>query len=144
MLRSRQASFAAVVVAFTAAPGSALESWMTESEITAAFGGTTVDGHYRDKHTFTESYHGNGKLDYRDDRRRSAGHWSVTAGTFCTIYDDDPAGGCFRVHRVGSNCFEFYFVARTEADTIKPKDPLWTARAWISGQKDTCVDGPNV
>ena len=46
--------------------------------------------------------------------RECGGHWSVASGTFCTIYDDDPTGGCFRVQKTGANCFEFYFVARTE------------------------------
>lgn len=121
----------------------AVERWMTEDEMRAAFGGKTLDGHYQGGRTFTETYRADGSLRYRDELRASNGHWSVTAGTFCTIYDEDSTGGCFRVHREGANCYEFYFVARTEEKAKEPGTPSWTARAWHTGEKSTCVDGAN-
>lgn len=124
-------------------PVAAVERWMTEDEMRAAFEGKTLDGHYQGGRTFTETYRAEGRLRYRDELRASDGHWSVTAGTFCTIYDEDPTGGCFRVHREGANCYEFYFVARTEERAKEPGAPSWTARAWVSGEKSTCVDGAN-
>lgn len=125
-------------------PLSAVERWMTEAEMKEVLAGKTLDGTYRSGRTFTETYRPDGRLHYRDDNRASAGHWSVTAGTFCTIYDEDPTGGCYRVHREGANCYEFFFVARTENQASTPGTPSWTARAWISGEKSTCVDGADV
>ncbi len=145
-MRRTSAASLTLLAALTVAalPAPAVERWMTESELSEAFSGKTLDGAYQSGRTFTETYRQDGRLRYRDDGRASDGHWSVTAGTFCTIYDDDPTGGCFRVHREGANCFEFYFVARTEEQAKTPHGPSWTARAWISGVKSTCVDGANV
>ena len=117
--------------------------YMSGDEISTALGGKTIDGHYRSGRTFTESYKDGGRLEYRDDMRQSGGHWSIVNGTFCTIYDSDPTGGCFRVRRSGSNCYEFYFVARTEEEAKTPRDPDWTARGWLNDRKDTCVEGAN-
>lgn len=71
--------------------------WMTDAEISRTFGGQTIDGHYPDGQTFTETYRSGGSIDYRDERRSTHGRWSVVNGSFCTLYDDDPTGGCFRV-----------------------------------------------
>lgn len=118
-------------------------TWMSTEEIQAAFVGKTIDGHYRSGRTFKESYSASGRLDYRDEERQIGGHWSVVNGSFCTIYDDDATGGCFRVRRSGSNCYEFYFVARTEKEAEQPREPDWTARGWNSDHKDTCLEGAN-
>ena len=119
--------------------------WMSEEEIKAAFAGTTIDGHYRSGRTFTERYGADMRLEYRERGRLTAGHWSLQAGTFCTIYDVDPTGGCYRVARHGDNCYEFYFVARTEEEANEqPRQPDWNARGWRTGEKATCVDGPTV
>lgn len=119
------------------------ETWMSGDEITIALGGKAIDGHYRGGRTFSETYAFDGSLRYRDDKRQSGGHWSVINGSFCTIYDTDPTGGCFRVRRSGANCFEFYFVARTETEAATPRTPDWTARGWLNDTKDTCVEGAN-
>lgn len=76
-------------------------------------------------------------LDYFEGPREATGHWSVVSDTFCTIYGDDPSGGCFRVARIGANCFEFYFVARTEDQVRRREDgkPGWTTRGWVKGRK---------
>lgn len=141
----RTAAALALLATLAAAPPTgAVEKWMTEDELRTAFSAKTLDGHYRDKRTFSETYRADGSLRYRDEMRASNGHWSVTAGTFCTIYDEDPTGGCFRVHREGVNCYEFYYVARTEEQAKEPGTPSWTARAWLASEKSTCVDGANV
>lgn len=120
--------------------------WMTESALNRVFSGKTIDGHYSDGGTFVESYTADGRISYQDERRRQAGRWSVQAGTFCTIYDIDPTGGCFRVHQVSDNCFEFYFAARTEEQALeRPRDkPSWTARGWVKGQTSTCAEDVGV
>jgi hypothetical protein len=119
--------------------------WMSDNELQATFDGRAVDGHYEDGDRFEETYMTGGRVSYRDSNRSSGGRWSIQSGTFCTIYDDDPAGGCYRVRRDGENCFEFYFVARTEAQASgDPRTPHWTARAWYKDKPSTCVDGQNV
>ena len=116
---------------------------MSEDDIKAVLGGQAIDGHYRSGRTFSESYGADGRIAYRDEFRASGGHWSLVNGAFCTIYDGDASGGCFRIKRSGANCYEFYFVARTEDEAKKPRDPDWTARGWLAKQKNTCVDGAN-
>ena len=115
--------------------------WMSEPELKAALEGQAVEGEYPSGRPFKERYEAGGRVAYEDDLRSSGGHWSIESGTFCTIYDNDPTGGCFRVRKVGSNCFEFYFVARTEEEARKdPQEPDWTARAWIEDREATCKD----
>lgn len=129
-----------------AAPLSAKDGWLADTELNAAFAAKTVDGHYHNGEKFTETYKAGGQVYYADERRESGGHWSVENGTFCTIYDDDPAGGCFRVKQSGSNCYEFYFVARTEEEASKgqTKSPDWVAQAWLQDKPSTCAAGENV
>lgn len=154
MYRSKIASAAAYAIAaglLTTAsqtsaslisPSLALDTgnWMDGAGLSAAFKGKALSGEYASGRTFKEVYRDDGGLRYQDDMRESGGHWSVSSGTFCTIYDDDPAGGCFRVQKTGANCFEFYFVARTEDKAPGPADrePSWTARAWLADQEPTC------
>lgn len=122
------------------------DGWMTADELGRAFTAVTLDGRYPGGDHFTEAYAADGSVSYSDDRRQSGGHWSVQSDTFCTIYDDDAAGGCFRVRRTGENCFEFYFVARTETDAAqgRTRGPDWTAQAWRNDSPATCVAGANV
>ncbi len=115
--------------------------WMNETDLRAALAGKAVAGEYPSGREFHETYEADGRVAYADDLRASGGHWSIESGAFCTIYDDDPMGGCFRVHKVGSNCYEFYFVARTEEEArAAQKEPSWTARAWLEQEPATCKD----
>lgn len=128
-----------------AVQGLASPAWMTDADLRATFAGRDISGEYENGDTFEETYAADGAVRYSDARRASSGKWSVGAGTFCTIYDDDPAGGCYRVRKASENCFEFHFVARTEDQASKaPGKPAWTARGWIANQPKTCVDGESV
>jgi hypothetical protein len=119
--------------------------WMSDARLVATFTGRSIDGEYEDGDTFHESYAADGTVAYRDKRRTSGGKWSVRSGTFCTIYDDDPSGGCYRVRQESENCFEFHFVARTEAEAEKdPRKPDWTARGWFPDKPSTCIEGESV
>jgi hypothetical protein len=131
-------------LAAAAAAASQEAPWMSETDLRSTFAGQTIDGHYPNGSTFTETYDGTGRIDYRDTMRSSGGRWSIVEGTFCTIYDDDPTGGCFRVIKSGTNCFEFYFVARTEDEASRPRSPDWTARGWLADRNSTCTEGSNV
>lgn len=120
-------------------------AWMSEVAIRAAFSGVTLEGKYGSGKPFTETYEKDGRIAYREGGMSIAGKWSVEAGTFCTIYDSDPTGGCYRVRQVGGNCYEFYFVARTEDQAkAEPRDPSWTARGSIVGQTGSCAEQHNV
>lgn len=116
--------------------------WLKDDAIKAALSGQTLEGRYANGRTFTESYQTNGRVAYVERGATIGGRWSVTEGTLCTIYDTDPTGGCFRVAKVGKNCFEFYFAARSEQQAPGPDDakPQWTARGAISGLDVACQD----
>lgn len=121
------------------------EKWMSDQELRDAFSGATVDGHYGNGQQFRESFDTGGRLSYTDAHRSSEGNWSVETGTLCTIYDTDPSGGCFRVKKVGGNCYEFFFVARTENKArTDPLRPSWTARGSIAGEPGKCAEERSV
>ncbi|MGQ0455951.1 MAG: hypothetical protein ACT4OU_02690 [Hyphomicrobium sp.] len=113
---------------------------MSDSELVAQFHDTTIEGSYPSGRSFSESYRSDGRVDYAETSVRMKGYWSITSGTLCTIYDTDPAGGCFRVARVGENCFEFHFASRTEQTIPGQSEGRadWTARAWIQGKPSAC------
>jgi len=117
--------------------------WMSEADLRKSFQGHDIEGTYSNGNRFFESYHPDCSLTYIEPGKRNTGRWSITANTFCTIYDTDTSGGCFNVKKVGSNCFEFYFIARTQKQAANPKDgqkPAWTARAWLRNKEKTCQD----
>lgn len=122
--------------------------WMTDGELRTAFAGATIEGEYADGRTFREQYFDSGRLAYVEDarQREQKGHWSIVSGSFCTIYDLPLSGGCFRVRQHSANCYEFYFLTRTEkrARAPDPGQPSWTARAWRTGTPPTCRDKPMV
>jgi hypothetical protein len=124
----------------------ATSSWMDEPALKSAFAGKTIQGNYASGKAFTETYRADGSIDYRENNLNYVGHWSVQEGTFCTIYHSDPTGGCYQVRQVSANCYEFYFVTRTEAEAAG-KDlgrPSWTARAAVSDRDPTCNEKPSV
>ena len=119
-------------------------SWMADREMADLFSGATLEGVYASGRTFTEIYKDNGRIRLMEGGMELEGNWSVRSGTFCTIYDNTPSGGCFRVARVAQNCFEFYFVARTEEDAQSKRfgKPDWTARGSIRDMEgDVCREG---
>lgn len=138
----------AVLVGAAAAPRSLSAAdgpWMSEDAMRQAFTAVTLEGKYGSGRPFTEVYEKDGSLQYREGAMAIGGRWSVRAGTFCTIYDDDPAGGCFRVKQVGGNCYEFYFVARTEVQAQSDqKKPAWTARGYVVGKPGICAEEHSV
>jgi hypothetical protein len=131
-----------VVATSAALADRAMSPWLQGDELRAVLSGKTLEGRYAGGRAFTERYGADGSLWYAEGARKIYGHWSITAGTLCTIYDTDPTGGCFRVSRVGDNCFEFYFAARTEAAAPESsdRDPEWTARGAVSDKPEACRD----
>ena len=120
----------------------ALEPWMEDEALREAFADKTLQGNYANGKAFVEVYRADGSIEYREQGIEYHGHWSLQAGSFCTIYDGDPTGGCYRVRQVSANCYEFYFVSRTEEQAAKRDftGPAWTARAAVSDRSATCED----
>ena len=143
MSQLRNPAIIAFVAILTAGNSYAATLWMTDDDLRATFTGQKIMGHYTNGKKFNEEFRRDGTLTYIDVRRQNTGRWSISNDSFCTIYDADPLGGCYQVARVGSNCFEFYFIARTKQQAEKPEDrtkPSWTARAWLSQNEPTCED----
>lgn len=122
---------------------SAMTAWLNDEEL-KRFSDATLDGRYVSGKAFTEHYGADGRLKYVERDMTLAGHWSITQGTLCTIYDYDETGGCYRVAQVATNCYEFYFVSRTEQAAPGDGKPRWTARGAIQGQPSACKDEPSV
>jgi hypothetical protein len=108
--------------------------------IIKTFEGKTVKGVYADGTPVQETYFLGGKIDYWDSTRTAKGNWSVVNNLFCTFYDETSMnGGCFRVEKVNSNCYDYYALAESETEALTPTDkPRYTARAHIVGLPDTC------
>lgn len=126
-------------------PAFAISAWLSDAEL-QRFSNATIDGRYANGKPFTEHYSSDGRLHYVERDMTLGGHWSITQGSLCTIYDYDETGGCYRVMRVDTNCYEFYFVSRTEAAVPPSEDgkPRWTARGAIQGQASACREEPSV
>jgi hypothetical protein len=135
------ASFLCLATAALAQSPKQLLPWMTDAQITAFVKGVEIAGEYSDGTTFTELYKPDGEADYFDNRYgRVMGQWSVVNNHFCTLYEHEMRGACFRGVQRGSNCFEFYASTATPAETASPQgEPTWTARAWRKGVPNTCT-----
>ncbi len=133
-------------VVFAVRADDAERIWLKGADISRALAGKTIEGRYGNGQAFTERYLSDGRVEYLENGTQAGGHWSITAGTFCTIYDNELSGGCFRISRAGANCFEFYFAAPSEAAAPGPEGskPSWTARGSVSGEADACPDGADV
>ncbi len=128
-----------------AASAQSIGDFMSGKDIAATFNGVAIEGRYGDERAFHERYRETGRVEYRERGLTSGGKWSVEADTLCTIYDGDAAGGCFRVKKVSGNCYEFFFVARTEIEAHRdPRKPAWTARGSIVGGKGACQEESTV
>jgi hypothetical protein len=110
-------------------------------DILAMLSGKTVRGAYADGTAFTETFWPDGKDTYWDPRGTTTGKWSVARDLMCFEYDSESnmSGGCFRVEKNGSNCFEFYAVAKSVNDVPLPgTKPRYVARASADGVEGAC------
>ena len=152
-MRARFAALSAVAVGGLLAPAAAepaLQPWMSEAEMRAAFIGRTLDGHYGNGVTWTETYRDDGRLDYREAARRAGGDWYFRGHIFCTFYDPPHAlnGGCWTALKTSANCYEFYLAGLTReppfADDVPGMGHRWNARGWRQGEPSTCQEKPSV
>lgn len=148
-----------VTAAGLAAQPVTARGWMSEEAMRADFAGETLDGHYGNGTTWTETYFPDGRIDYKENQRMALGRWSFSAGAFCTFYDPPfvPAfvGGCWQVLKLGPNCYEFYTAGARlppqpgaqddEDDAGARAMPLrWNARGWRTSQPSSCPEKPSV
>jgi hypothetical protein len=148
----RAAAVSSVLLAgVSAAP--ALDAWMTEEAMRAAFIGKTLDGHYGNGVTWTETYFDTGRLDYRESRRRAVGNWYFRGHVFCTFYDPPLVqpplnGGCWTTIKTSANCYEFYLAGLSPeppfADDTPGMAQRWNARGWRKDEPSTCTEKPSV
>ena len=143
----RLAGVLALIAGAAAAAGAvSSRTWMTEEAMRAAFVGKTLDGHYVDGLTWTETYSRDGRLDYRESFRSGRGSWHFQGNIFCTFYDPGHGlnGGCWTTVQVSVNCYEFYPADWIEPDLGKDAAPgpprAWVARAWRQGERSSCDD----
>lgn len=117
----------------------------------AAFVGKTLDGHYANGVTWTETYTGDGRLAYRERARQAVGDWYFRGGVFCTFYDEGYrpglTGGCWSVVEAGANCYEFFTAALLPGEPsggFQEPAGRWNARAWRRGEPSSCQEKPSV
>lgn len=153
-------ALAAASIATTTAWATRSRAWMTEDEMRAAFAGQTLDGHYGNQTSWTETYFADGRIDYTESARFAKGRWSFRGGSFCTFYDPpfvpDFVGGCWQVLQQGANCYEFYSAGYQLPDQSERNEeddsgagglerPLrWNARGWRRSAPSTCPEKPTV
>lgn len=116
-------------------------SFLKGPDILSMLAGKTVRGAYADGTAFTETFWPDGKDTYWDPRGSSTGRWSIARDLMCFEYDTqyNMAGGCFRVQKVGANCFEFYVLSPTVNDPLPAdKKPQYVARASADGVDGVC------
>jgi hypothetical protein len=146
--------FAGVALAGATLPAPAFDDpWMTEEAMRSAFIGKTLDGYYGNGLTWTETYLGDGRLDYRESARRATGHWHFRGHVFCTFYDpplpEPPlSGGCWTAIKTSANCYEFYLAGLSPEppfeDDASGMSRRWNARGWRQEEPSTCSEKPSV
>jgi hypothetical protein len=129
------------------------DPWMTEDAMRAAFVGKTLDGHYGNGLSFTETYFAGGQLEYRETARQAHGRWHFRGHVFCTFYDASKPqpqlnGGCWTAVKRSANCYDFYLAGLApdppfEDETANMAD-RWSARGWRSEEPSTCSEKPIV
>jgi hypothetical protein len=127
--------------------------WMTEEGMRTAFIGKTLDGHYGNGITWTETYGADGQLDYREATRRAVGRWYFRGHVFCTFYDTGQNqvslnGGCWTAIKTSANCYEFYLAGMNREPPYEDgplgMDQRWNAQGWRQGEPSTCDERPAV
>jgi hypothetical protein len=137
-------ALAAVAASAGAAQERARGGWMPADAIRREFTGRLLNGIYPNASEWSEHLFANGTTDYREGTIRWAGRWWTEDRSFCFVYPPPGVGGCFRVVRLGSNCYELYetgsAIGRGDA---RPDDTdLWNGRMWLAERQATCDERP--
>lgn len=120
--------------------------WMSKDEILSAFVDRQLGGIYPSKKPWRELIRRDGTSDYEEAEERRAGTWWLDGDQFCFRYQTPESGGCFRVARLGTNCYELYATDRTLPDGGRGPgaDLAWNGRMWREDVPATCEEKPTV
>jgi len=139
----------ALLAALGAARSASAQAFLTDSamsrdEIVAAFVEQQLSGVYPNGLPWSELIRPDGTSDYREGGSRREGHWWMRGDHFCFRYALPMSGGCFRVVRIGANCYELYAVNPGEPATAPPpkSEGHWNGRMWRDGSAPTCEERP--
>jgi hypothetical protein len=151
-MRGRLSGFAAwlaFALAFGVTPDARAQRFidrnaMSRDEIVAAFVDQQLSGIYPSGLPWSELIRADGTSDYREGGNRREGRWWMRGDQFCFRYELPMSGGCFRVVRIGANCYELYAV--TTSGTAPPAPPNaeghWNGRMWRDDAAPTCEERP--
>ncbi len=118
--------------------------WMSAAAITQEFTDRLLHGIYPNTNPWSEHLYRDGTTDYREGDKRWTGKWWTEDRAFCFAYPPPGIGGCFRVVRLGVNCYELYEAgAEAGRGEGRPEDlQLWNGRMWVADLKATCDQPP--
>jgi hypothetical protein len=116
---------------------------MSRDEVVAAFVDQQLSGVYPSGTPWSEMIRADGTSDYREGGNRREGRWWMRRDEFCFRYDLPLSGGCFRVVRVGTNCYELYAVNPGQETVPGPQTGAnWNGRMWRDDAAPTCEERP--
>lgn len=120
--------------------------WMTEADIRRELVDQKLAGIYPSTVAWSEHIRADGTSDYEEAGIRSPGRWTVEGPLFCFMYDAPLAGGCFRMIKLGANCYELYVEREAYAfPSERPREGIaWNGRMWRTAEKATCDEKPSV
>lgn len=150
-MRQRPAAFVALIVlvaavgcvSTTRAQGTIERNAMGRDEIIAAFVDKQLSGVYPSGLPWSERIRSDGTSDYREGGSRREGRWWFQGDDFCFRYNLPLSGGCFRVVRIGSNCYELYAMNPGQETVPGPRTGAnWNGRMWRDDSAPTCEERP--
>ena len=116
---------------------------MSRDEIVAAFVDQQLSGVYPSGMPWSELIRSDGTSDYREGGSRREGRWWMRRDDFCFRYDLPLSGGCFRVVRLGANCYELYALSMSDDAAPGPQaGTSWNGRMWRDDASPTCEEKP--
>jgi hypothetical protein len=120
--------------------------WMSDDAIRDEFAGQRLAGIYPNLNHWTEAIESDGSTDYHEGIKQWRGHWWVESRAFCFSYPFPGNGGCFRIVKVSSNCFELYDFSTPpgQADAPPAVEDRWNGRMWHADKPTTCEERPAV
>ena len=130
-----------MIVTFFANAACATMLVMSEAEIRKELIGPPMTGTYVDGRPWDETYYPDGHIIYHDLDNNWQGEWSFRGNGFCTYYNDEANGGCWRIVKTSENCYEFYAIGRLGKDGkgAGDKSIRWVARGWRASLASTCI-----
>ncbi len=119
-------------------------SWMSRDEIIEAFVDRQLSGVYPSGTPWSELVRADGSSDYREGAARREGRRWMRGDQFCFAYALPHSGGCFKVVRIGNNCYELYSVGAGGGAEAPPSGAKrhWNGRMWRDEAPATCQELP--